>query len=113
MRRQRSAVGAPLLPLRIGRLFRRFRLVLFGVLFGDRGLDVLQRQFNLIDIKPFRPPAKLRAPELPQQVVKPIVLIRHAPAFFNGRITLTCQAAHHRPQRVDFIRKSVGRHTDI
>jgi hypothetical protein len=88
MSRQRSAVGATLLLLEIGRIFRRFLLVLLRVLLGDRGLDILQRQLYLIGIKPFGPPAKLRALELPQQVVKPIVLIRHASAFRNGRVAL-------------------------
>ena len=43
MGRQRSAVGAPFLPLGIGRGFRRVFLVLLRILLGDRRLDILQR----------------------------------------------------------------------
>jgi hypothetical protein len=112
MGRQRSAVGATLLPLGIGRLFRRFLLVLLRVLLGDRRLDIFQHQLHLIGIKPFGPPAKLRALELPQEVVKPIILIRHSPAFLNGRVALARQGAHQRPQGVELIGKCVGRHAD-
>jgi hypothetical protein len=84
MRRQRSAVGTTLLPLGIGRGFRRFVIVLLRVLLGDRRLDILQRQLHLLVIKPFGPPAKLRALELPQKMVKPIVLLPHAPGGVIG-----------------------------
>src|SRR3954447_3460071 len=75
MGRQRSAVGAPFLPLGLGRGFRRVVLVLLRILLGDRRLDILQRQLHLLVIKPFGPPPKLRALKLPQEVVKPIVLL--------------------------------------
>jgi hypothetical protein len=113
MSRQRSAVGATLLPLGIGRLFRRFLLVLFRILFGYRRFYILQHQLHLIGIKPFGPPAKLRALELSQKVVKPIVLFRHAPALLNGRVALARQRAHQRPQGVEIIRKGINRHDDI
>src|SRR5258708_35237352 len=64
MGRQRSAVGATLLPLCIGRPFLRFLLVLFRVLLSERYLHVLLPQLPLLGIKPFGPPAKLRALEL-------------------------------------------------
>ena len=88
MSRQRSAVGATLLALGIGRRLRRFLVVFLRVLLGDRRLDVFQRQLYLLGIKPFGPPAKLRALELPQEVVKPIVLLPHTPAFLNRHVTL-------------------------
>jgi hypothetical protein len=112
MSRQRSAVGATLLPLCIGQLFRRFLLVLFRVLLGDRRLDILQCQLHLAGVKPFGPPAKLRALELPQQVAKPIVLLRHAPAFLNGRVALARQGDHQRPQGVEIIGRGIDRHED-
>jgi hypothetical protein len=112
MGRQRSAVGATLLPLCIGRPFLRFLLVLFRVLLSERYLDVLQRQLHLLGIKPFGPPAKLRALELPQKEVKPIVLLCHASAFLNGGVTLARQAVHQRPQGVKIVGKCVGRHAD-
>jgi len=88
MSRQRSAVGATLLALGIGRRLRRFLVVFFRVLLGERRLDIFQRQLYLLWIKPFGPPAKLRALELPQEVVKPIVLLPHTPAFLHRRVTL-------------------------
>jgi hypothetical protein len=112
MGRQRSAVGATLLPLCIGRPFLRFLLVLFRVLLSERYLDVLQRQLHLLGIKPFGPPAKLRALELPQKEVKPIVLLCHASAFLNGGVTLARQAVHQRPQGVKIVGKCVGRHAN-
>jgi hypothetical protein len=110
MGRQRSAVGAPFLPLGIGRGFRRVFLVLLRILLGDRRLDILQRQLHLLVIKPFGPPPKLRALKLPQEVVKPIVLLPHAPAFFNRRVALARQTAHQRPQDVEIIREGIDRH---
>ena len=113
MSRQRSAVGATLFPLGIGRLFRRFLLVLFRILLGDRRLDILQHQLHLIGIKPFGPPAKLRTLKLSQKVVKPIVLFRHASALLNGRVALARQRAHQRPQGVEIIGKGIDQHDDI
>ena len=110
MSRQRSAVGATLLPVGIGRGFRRVLLVLLRILLGNRCLDILQRQLHLLAVKLFGPPAKLRALELPQQVVKPIVLLPHAPAFLNRRIALARQRAHQRPQGLEIIRKGIDRH---
>jgi hypothetical protein len=58
------------------------------VLLGERCLDILQRQLHLLAIELFGPPAKLRALELPQQVMKPVVLLPYAPAFLNRRVAL-------------------------
>src|SRR5260370_8842226 len=91
MGRQRSAVGATLLPLCIGRPFLRFLLVLFLVLLSERYLDVLQRQLHLLGIKPFGPPPKLRAFDLPQTEVNPIVLLCHPSASPNAASTSPLQ----------------------
>jgi hypothetical protein len=99
MGRQRSAVGAPFLPLGIGRGFRGVFLVLLRILLGDRRLDILQRQLHLLVIKPLGPPPKLRALKLPQEVAKPTVLLPHAPAFFYRRVALARQAAHQQASR--------------
>ena len=88
-------------------------LVLFRILLGDRRLDILQRQLHLLAIKPFGPPAELRTLKLLQQMAKPIVLLRHAPAFFNRRVALARQLAHQRPQGIEIIRESIDRHASI
>jgi hypothetical protein len=80
------------------------------VLLGERCLDILQRQLHLLAIKLFGPPAKLRALELPQEMVKPIVLLPHAPAFLNRRVALARQRTHQRPQGVEIIGKVIDRH---
>jgi hypothetical protein len=89
MRRQRAAVDASLLAL-IRRLVDCALLVLFlfGVPFGERGLDILQRQLHLVAIKPFGPLAELRTLELLQQMAKLVVLLRQPSAFRNRRIAL-------------------------
>jgi len=82
------------------------------ILRGDRRLEILQRQLHLLAIKPFGSPAKLRALELPQEVVKLIVLLPYAPAFLNRRVALARQRAHQRPQGVEIIRKGIDWHDD-
>ncbi len=111
MRRQRTAVDAPLLAL-VRRLVGRVVLLLFlfGVAVGERGLDILERQLHLIAIKPLRPLAKLRTLELLQQMAELIVLLRQPTALRNGDVALACQLAHQRPQGIEIIRQSVDRH---
>jgi hypothetical protein len=90
MRRQRAAVDAPLLAL-IRRLVGWVVLLLFflfSVAFGERGLDVLQRQLHLIAIKPFGPLSELRTLELLQEMTKLVVLLRKPAALRNRGITL-------------------------
>jgi hypothetical protein len=89
MRRQRAAVGMPLLAL-TRRLVGCAALVLFlfWVSCGERGLDIFQRQLHLIAIKSFGPLSELRTLELLQQMAKLIVLLRQPAALRNGRITL-------------------------
>ena len=50
MRRQRTAIGLSPLAL-ISRLTGRFCPVVSGVLRGERGLDIFQRQLHLVAIK--------------------------------------------------------------
>jgi hypothetical protein len=45
-------------------------------------------------------------------VLKPIVLLPHAPAFLNRRVALARQRDHQRPQGVEIIGKGIDRHTD-
>src|ERR1039458_9837591 len=82
MRRQRAAVGAPLLAL-IRRLVGCIVLVfsLFRFSGRERGLDIFQRQLHLIAIKPFGPLAELRTLELLQQMAKLVVLLREPAAL--------------------------------
>ena len=89
MRRQRTAVAAPLLAL-IRRLVgcAVLLLFLFRVSVGECGLDIFQRQLHLIAIKPLGPLTKLRTLELLQQMSKLIVLLRQSAALRNGRVTL-------------------------
>ncbi len=83
-----------------------------AILLGDRCLDILQRQLHLLAIKPFGPPAKLRALELLQQVVKLIVLLPSRAGILNRRVALARQRAHQCPQGVRDHRKGIDRHTD-
>ena len=55
----------------------------------------------------------LRALELTQQVMKPVVLLPCAPAFLNRRVALARQRAHQCTQGVEIIRKRIDRHDDI
>ena len=89
MRRQRAAVDAPRLAL-VRRLVGCALLVLFlfGIPFGERGLDILQRQLHLVAIKPLGPLSELRTLELLQEMAKLIVLLRKPAALRNRRITL-------------------------
>ena len=111
MRRQRTAVDAPLLAL-VRRLVGRVVLLLFlfDVAAGERGLDILERQLHLIAIEPLRPLAKLGTLELLQQMAELIVLLRQPTALRNGDVALACQLAHQRPQGIEIIRQSVDRH---
>ena len=61
---------------------------------------------------PESPCSGLRALELPQEVVKPIILLPHTPAFLNRRIALARQGTHQRPQGVEIIGKAIDQHTD-
>jgi hypothetical protein len=68
MRRQRTAVDAPLLAL-IYRLLGSVVLLLLFLLrlsVGECGLDIFQRQLHLIAIKSFGPLSELRTLELLQ-----------------------------------------------
>jgi hypothetical protein len=82
------------------------------VLLGDRRLDILQRQLHLFVIKPFGLLAKLRALELPQEVVKPTILLPHAPAFLNRHVALARQGTHQRSQGIEIFGKGIDRHDD-
>ena len=68
MRRQRTAVDAPLLAL-IRRLLGSVILLLlflFHLSVGECGLDIFQRQLHLIAIESFGPLSELRTLELLQ-----------------------------------------------
>jgi hypothetical protein len=111
MRRQRATIDPPLVVL-VGQLVGRAVLLLLVVIvtIGERGLDIFQRQLHLIAIKPFGPPAELRALKLPQQMAQLVVLVRQLAALRNGDIALARQLAYQRPQDIDVVRKSIDRH---
>jgi hypothetical protein len=68
---------------------------------------------QLLGVKAFGLATELRTPKLLQQMVKPIVLLRHAPAFFKRRIALARQLSHQLSQGLEIVGGSIDRHDDI
>jgi len=107
--RGRCAGSAPR-PLRVRRLVRPLLLLLVRILFGDRGLDILERELHLVAIEPLRPRAELRTLQLPQEMAELVVLFRQAAALLDRRVALDRKPAHHSPQPIEIIGKRVDRH---
>jgi len=68
---------------------------------------------QLLGVKPFGLAAELRTPKLLQQMPKPIVLLHHAPAFFQRRIALARQLSHQLSQGIEIVGGSIDRHGNI
>jgi hypothetical protein len=100
MRRQRSAIGSPLLlglGRRLGRRFRGLLLLLLGVLLGSGGLEILHRQLQLVMIQSFGLLAELGILQLLQQMAEFVILLDQPPIFRNRGIALARQLAHQCP----------------
>jgi hypothetical protein len=106
---ERSAVG-PSRPLRVRRLVRRLLLLPGRILFGNRGLDILQRELHLVAIEPLRPRPELCTLQLLQEMTKLVVLFRQPAALLDQCIALTREPAHQSPQTIEIIRKRIDRH---
>jgi hypothetical protein len=76
---------------------------------GHRRLEILDRQLQLLGVKPFGLAAELRTPKM----AKPIVLLHHAPAFFKRRIALARKLSHQLSQGIAIVGASIDRHDDI
>ena len=99
MGRQRAAVDPPF-PRRIGGL--RFLLDRLG--FGDRLLEVFQRQIELIGVKLGQPLAlRFEALRLAQQMTQAVVEFDQPVAFGNRRVALGDGVQRQRPQRIDMV----------
>jgi hypothetical protein len=68
---------------------------------------------QLLRVKTFGLAAELRTPKLLQQMAKPIVLLRHAPAFFQRGIAFARQLSHQLSQGIEIVRGGIDRHDDI
>jgi hypothetical protein len=68
---------------------------------------------QLLGVKPFGLATELRTPKLLQQMAKPIILLRHAPAFFQRRIALARQLSHQLSQGIEIVGGNIGRHDNI
>src|SRR5712691_2994527 len=106
---ERSAVG-PSRPLRVRRLVRRLLLLPGRILFGNRGLDILQRELHRVAIEPLRPRPELCTLQLLQEMTKLVVLFRQPAALLDQCIALTREPAHQGPQTIEIIRKRIDRH---
>jgi len=73
MLRERAAAGSALLGTALPQ--PRVSPFLRGLGRGDRLLEILQRQAELIGIEPLRVPAELQALQLADQLPQPVVLI--------------------------------------
>ena len=105
MRRQRSAalaaLGAPgALEIGVGLLGPR-------VAGGDRRLDILQRQIQLIGIQLLRAPAELHPLQLAQEVPKPIILFFDPPPRQSLGVEVSLHGDQRRSERSDIIGKGV------
>jgi hypothetical protein len=110
MCRQRATVR-PSRPLRVSHLVRSLLLLLGRrILFGNRGLDIFERELHLVAIEPLRPLPELRTLQLLQEMTKLVVLFRQPAALLDQCIALTREPAHHSPQAIEIIGKRIDRH---
>ena len=79
MRRQSTAAPSPHPATREAHL--RVRLLRFGVAFGHRLFEVLQRQRQLVGVELLRAPAELHPLQLADEVAQALVLILDAATF--------------------------------
>ena len=94
---QRTAIGAALLGTRVRG--HRVPLVILGLRGRNGLLDILERQSQLLWIELLRPPPKLHAPQLLQEVLQAVVLRQHLVALGNRRVTLRPRRHDQRSQR--------------
>ena len=80
---------------------RRVLLVVVGLVAGNRLLDILERQKQLLGIELLRTPAELRALQLAQQMPQAIVLRQRLVALRDRGVTLRTRRREQRMQRVD------------
>ena len=81
----------------------RLRLLLFGLGRGNRLLEILQRQAELIGIEPLRVPAELHALQLADQLAQPVVLLGEPGLLGAFGIALGPRRQHQRTQRRDIL----------
>ena len=106
MRGQRGAAAAPLLGALGGP--RRVLLVRGGLAGGNRLLDVLEGQKQLLRIELLRAATELCALQLAQQMPQPIVLRQRLVARRDRRVALGARRREQGLQRLDVGRKLIG-----
>ena len=100
MGRKMAAIDFACLPAR--RCQRRVGLLHCGLSRGDRGLQVLEAEIELILAQPLRLPPEVIAPKLAQHVQQTFVLI-------GQQGLLAALGEKHRLQALDVVRQIVGR----
>ena len=73
-------------------------LVVGGLVAGDRLLNILERQKQLLWIELLRPPAELRTLQLAQKMPQPINLRKRTIAFGYRCVTLRTRRHHQRTE---------------
>ena len=106
MLRKRAATATALIGARARAC--RIVLVLGGLGHGNRLLDILERQQQLLTIELLRAAAELRALQLAQQVPQAIILGQRLVALGNRGVPLRKRRREQRLQRVDVGRKLIG-----
>ena len=96
---KRTAIGAALVAVRPCR--HRVLLVVVGLVAGNRLLDILERQKQLLGIKLLRTAAELRALQLAQQMPQAINLRPRLVALGERSVTLRTRRCEERLQRFD------------
>jgi hypothetical protein len=76
-------------------------LVVGGFASGNRLLDILERQEELLGIELLRPAAELRALQLAQQMPQAVILRQRLVALGNRGVALGPRRREERLQRVD------------
>ena len=102
---KRAAAGAALVGARAGA--RRVLLVVGRRVAGNRLLDVLDRQKQLLGIELLRAPAELRALQLTQQIPQAIHLRQRLIALGDCGVPLRLCRGEERLQRFDVGRKLI------
>ena len=85
-----------------------FSLVVVGLGGGNRLLDILKREMQLVRIKLLRAGAKLRALQLPQQMLQANILRLQVIALRNHGVVLGARFQKERLQRCDIGWQRIG-----
>ena len=102
---QRAAVDPP-----FARGIGPWRLLFERLGLGDRLLEILQRQTELIEIKPGQPLALgVEALRLAQQLTQAIIELDQLITLGERRIALSDRGQRERPQRINIIGKRISR----